>query len=314
MCISKQTYNIVKQVLKDRNYEDWQITYVPHGINHTNFFPIDKDHAQYEEFIKFKDSLIPKETKFVTFYNARNIRRKHTSDLILAYKTFCDKLSKEDAAKCLLLMHTDPIDENGTDLPAVINELCPMYPISFTNKRLLTVQELNYLYNLSDISANIASNEGFGLGTAESVMAGTPIVVNVTGGLQDQCGFKKSIKEYVMADDYNDDFQTNAEGKYHQHGEWAKPVFPAVRTLQGSVPTPYIFDDIVDYKECAEAIHYWWMMTDEDRADAGQKGREHFMKPEIGLSAESMGNNFIKDINTLLANWKPRKRIELFKI
>jgi glycosyltransferase involved in cell wall biosynthesis len=314
MCISKQTYNIVKQVLKDRNYEDWQITYVPHGINHTNFFPIDKDHAQYEEFIKFKDSLIPKETKFVTFYNARNIRRKHTSDLILAYKTFCDKLSKEDAAKCLLLMHTDPIDENGTDLPAVINELCPMYPISFTNKRLLTVQELNYLYNLSDISANIASNEGFGLGTAESVMAGTPIVVNVTGGLQDQCGFKKSIKEYVMADDYNDDFQTNAEGKYHQHGEWAKPVFPAVRTLQGSVPTPYIFDDIVDYKECAEAIHYWWMMSDGDRAEAGQKGREHFMKPEIGLSAESMGNNFIKDINTLLANWKPRKRIELFKI
>jgi hypothetical protein len=117
-----------------------------------------------------------------------------------------------------------------------------------------------------------------------------------------------------MADDYNDDFQTNAEGKYHQHGEWAKPVFPAVRTLQGSVPTPYIFDDIVDYKECAEAIHYWWMMSDEDRAEAGQKGREHFMKPEIGLSAESMGNNFIKDINTLLANWKPRKRIELFKI
>ena len=55
-------------------------------------------------------------------------------------------------------------------------------------------------------------------------------------------------------------------------------------------------------------------MSDEDRAEAGQKGREHFMKSEIGLSAESMGNNFIKDINTLLANWKPRKRIELFKI
>jgi glycosyltransferase involved in cell wall biosynthesis len=314
MCISKQTYNIVKQVLKDRNYEDWQITYVPHGINHTNFFPIDKDHAQYEEFIKFKDSLIPKETKFVTFYNARNIRRKHTSDLILAYKEFCDKLSKEDAAKCLLLMHTDPIDENGTDLPAVINELCPMYPISFTNKRLLSVQELNYLYNLSDISANIASNEGFGLGTAESVMAGTPIVVNVTGGLQDQCGFKKEDGTTLMASDYNDEFQTNAEKVYTSHGDWAKPVFPAVRTLQGSVPTPYIFDDIVDYKECAEAIYQWWMMSDEDRQLVGLKGREHFMKPEIGLSAESMGNNFIKDINTLLANWKPRKRIELFKI
>ena len=37
---------------------------------------------------------------------------------------------------------------------------------------------------------NMASNEGFGLGTCESLMAGTPIIVNVTGGLQDQCGFQ----------------------------------------------------------------------------------------------------------------------------
>ena len=211
-------------------------------------------------------------------------------------------------------MHTDPIDENGTDLVAVINELCPMYNVSFTNKRLLTTKELNYLYNAVDVTVNIASNEGFGLGTAESVMAGTPIVVNVTGGLQDQCGFKKNTKEFLMADDYTDAFQTNAEGTYQLHGEWVKPVFPAVRTLQGSVPTPYIFDDIVDYKECAEAIYYWWMMNDEDRVEAGLIGREHFMKPEIGLSAESMGNNFISNINTCLEKWQPRKRIELVKI
>lgn len=314
MCISKQTYNIVKQVLKDCNYKDWQITYVPHGINHNHFFPITKDHAQYADFIKFKDALIPKETEFITFYNARNIRRKHTSDLILAYKAFCDKLTPEDAAKCLLLLHTEPADENGTDLIAVIEEMCPMYPIKFTNNRLLTTQQLNYCYNLASISANIASNEGFGLGTAESVMAGTPIVVNVTGGLQDQCGFKKNSKEFLMAGDYNDVMPTNAEKVYELHGEWAKPVFPAVRTLQGSIPTPYIFDDIADYKECADAIYYWYMMNEEDRVEAGQIGREHFMKAEIGLSAESMGNNFIKDINTLLEKWQPRKRIELVKI
>ena len=314
MCISKQTHNIVKQVLKDCNYKDWQITYLPHGINHTQFYPIDQNHNEWVDFTKFKESIIPKEKTFVAFYNSRNIRRKHTSDLILAYKVFCDKLSKQDSDKCILLLHTDPIDENGTDLVAVINELCPMYNVSFTNKRLLTTKELNYLYNAVDVTVNIASNEGFGLGTAESVMAGTPIVVNVTGGLQDQCGFKKNTKEFLMADDYTDAFQTNAEGTYQLHGEWVKPVFPAVRTLQGSVPTPYIFDDIVDYKECAEAIYYWWMMNDEDRAKAGLIGREHFMKPEIGLSAESMGNNFISNINTCLEKWQPRKRIELVKI
>lgn len=314
MCISKQTYNIVKQVLKGANYQDWQVTYVPHGINHNNFFPIDATHPEWDKFQAFKKTLIPNHTKFVIFYNARNIRRKHTSDLILAYKEFCDKLTPEQAKECLLLMHTDPVDDNGTDLPAVINELCPSYTISFTNKRILTTQELNYLYNCADVTANIASNEGFGLGTAESVMAGTPIIVNVTGGLQDQCGFKTDKGRYLTHEDYTDEFPTNAEGKYQQHGEWVKPVFPAVRTLQGSIPTPYIFDDIVDYKECADAIYYWWMMNEEDRVEAGKIGREHFMKPETGLSAAVMGDYFIRDINEMFKKWQPRTRVELFKI
>jgi glycosyltransferase involved in cell wall biosynthesis len=213
-----------------------------------------------------------------------------------------------------LLLHTDPVDPNGTDLIAVINTLCPMYNISFTSNRVITVKELNLLYNLVDITANIASNEGFGLGTAESVMAGTPIVVNVTGGLQDQCGFKKEDGSYVMVDDFSDDFQTNAVGRYTEHGEWVKPVFPAVRTLQGSPLTPYIFDDIADYRDAADAIRYWYLKTPEERDAAGLLGRAHYMKPEIGLSAESMGNNFIKDINVVLEKWNPRKQIELVKI
>ena len=42
-----------------------------------------------------------------------------------------------------------------------------------------------FLYNIADVTINMASNEGFGLGTCESLMCGTPISVNVTGGLQD---------------------------------------------------------------------------------------------------------------------------------
>jgi len=44
---------------------------------------------------------------------------------------------------------------------------------------------LNLYYNSGDIILNIASNEGFGLASCEALRAGTPIVVNVTGGLQD---------------------------------------------------------------------------------------------------------------------------------
>ena len=311
MCISKQTHNIVKQCLKDKNYKDWQITYVPHGINEEQYFAIDESDTEYQEF---KKATLPAKAEFVTFFNARNIRRKHISDLILAYKKFCDTLSKEEAEKCLLLMHTDPVDENGTDLYAVINEMCPMYPVAFTSSRLLSTKQLNYLYNMSDVCANLASNEGFGLGTAEAVMAGTPIVVNVTGGLQDQCGFKKEDGTYITEKDYSDEFQTNADKKYTECGEWAIPVFPAVRTLQGSPATPYIFDDIADWEKAADALKEFHSMSKEERKARGLKGREYFLNPETGLSAKSMGNNFIKDINTMFENWTPRTRVELVKI
>ena len=311
MCISKQTHNIVKQCLKDKNYKDWQITYVPHGINEDQYFPIDESDAEYQEF---KKATLPAKAEFVTFFNARNIRRKHISDLILAYKKFCDSLSKEEAEKCLLLMHTDPIDENGTDLYAVINEMCPMYPVAFTGSRLLTTKQLNYLYNMADVCANLASNEGFGLGTAEAVMAGTPIVVNVTGGLQDQCGFKKEDGSYVTEKDFSDEFQTNADKKYTECGEWAIPVFPAIRTLQGSPATPYIFDDIADWEKAADALKAFYDMPKAERKARGLKGREYFLDPATGLSAKSMGNNFINDINTMFENWTPRTRVELVKI
>lgn len=314
MCISKQTNNIVKQVLKGTDLKDWQVKYVPHGINSNQFFPIDQSHPDWNEYTEFKSNLIGDNIDFIVFHNNRNIRRKHTSDLILAYKKFCDKLTKEQAAKCMLLLHTDPVDENGTDLPAVIKALCPDYRVSFTNKRMLTTKELNYLYNIADITANIASNEGFGLSTAESVMAGTPIVVNVTGGLQDQCGFKKPTGEYLTEEDYTDEMPTNADRIYTEHGEWCMPCFPAVRTLQGSVPTPYIFDDIADYNEAAEAIHYWYSLDKNEIKRRGAVGREHFLLKETGLSAVEMGNRFIESMNICFENWQPRKKVELHKI
>jgi len=313
MCISKQTYNIVKQVLKNTKHEDWQVTYVPHGINQNAFYPIDENHPEWNDLQEFRKELVGDDIDFITFYNARNIRRKHTSDLILGFKEFCDTLPKEKADKCLLLMHTEQVDDNGTDLPAVINELCP-YKVKFTSNRIISTKELNYLYNISDVTANIASNEGFGLGTAESVMAGTPIVVNVTGGMQDQCGFKNDDGNYLTEYDYNDEFQTNAVKRYTRHGEWVEPVFPAVRTLQGSPPTPYIFDDIADFRDCAVALKTWYNRERTERKRRGKVGREWMLSKETGLSAESMGERFTKDMNTAFANWNPRVKVELIKI
>ena len=69
------------------------------------------------------------------------------------------------------------------------DQLLPDHPVTFTQPNMST-EELNLYYNSGDLIVNLTSNEGFGLATCEGMRAGLPIVVNVTGGLQDQCGFE----------------------------------------------------------------------------------------------------------------------------
>jgi glycosyltransferase involved in cell wall biosynthesis len=305
-CISKQTYGIVHRVGKmidevtHKPLEDWQISYVPHGINPKVFKPLDNVSDDIKKLI-FGD----KEYDFVLFYNNRNIRRKQPSDVIYSYKLFCDKLPKEHSDKCLLLMHTAAVDENGTDLPAVIEALCP-YDVKFTGLKL-EQDKLNEIYNLVDCTINIANNEGFGLTTAESLMAGTPIIVNVTGGLQDQCGFNYSADNYIT-------FGTLHDRKTHGstlHGEWAFPIWPSAINLNGSVPTPYIFDDRVNDDEVANTISTVYAQGRPERKRRGLLGREFMIK---NLSSDIMNNSLIEGIERVFENYKPRKRFDLYKI
>jgi glycosyltransferase involved in cell wall biosynthesis len=305
--ISKQTYGIVHRVGKlidevtYKPLEDWQISYVPHGINPDVFKPIDKISDEINQFLFSK-----KKYDFILFYNNRNIRRKQPSDVIYSYRLFCDMLPKEQSEKCLLLMHTSPVDDNGTDLNAVKDAICADYDVKFTNIKL-EQDKLNELYNASDCTINIANNEGFGLATAESLMAGTPIVVNVTGGLQDQCGFNYTADDYIT-------FGTLHNRKSHGstlHGEWVVPVWPSAINLNGSVPTPYIFDDRVNDDEVANAIAEVYSWGKESRKERGLKGREFAIEH---LSAKVMCNKMVEGIEKTLKNYKPKERFNLYKI
>ena len=313
MNISRQTVNIVDNVCQKKPRTDWDNTYVPHGINHTYFMPIDSLHKDYDKVSKFRQHVFGgKKYDFVVFWNNRNIRRKLPGDVVMAFKTFCDMLPKDESKKCALVMHTQPVDENGTDLPQVVNEMCPDYDVIFSNEKLDNNQ-MCWMYNMADVTINIASNEGFGLGTCESLMCGTPIVVNVTGGLQDQCGFKKEDGSYLTVDDYNDDFQSNHRGKYKEHGEWVFPVFPSNISLQGSPPTPYIYDDRPSFEDAADGLKHFYDMGADGRQECGEKGVEFVQLEEIGMTAEHMSNRFIKDMDTAFEKWTPRKRYTLFK-
>jgi glycosyltransferase involved in cell wall biosynthesis len=313
-CISKQTYNIVKQVLGE-DAKDKVITYLPHGIDHVKkFYPIAEDNVEGQTLMNnVKEGILNnQEVDFVVFYNARNLRRKMTSDVLLAYDHFLSQLPKEKADRCRIVMHTAPVDENGTDLPVVIRDVVPNVKAIFSNQQV-DASVLNALYNVADVTINLASNEGFGLGTCESMLAGTPIVVNVTGGLQDQCGFTNDDGEYLDPEkDFTFEWGSNHDGRFRNHGEWAFPVFPTSRALQGSPLTPYIFDDRCDWKDAGNQLLELYNMTREERKRRGMSGREYAMGPGM-MTAEKMGELFVEHINTTLENWTPRERYTLVK-
>ena len=305
-CISKQTYGIVHRVGKMldestwKPLEDWQIKYVPHGINPDVFKPI----KEVDSEIK-KSLLGDKNYKFILFYNNRNIRRKQPSDVIYAFKLFCDKLTKEEADNCLLLMHTAAVDENGTDLPAVINALAPNCNVKFTGMKL-EQDKLNEIYNFVDCTINIANNEGFGLTTAESLMAGTPIIANVTGGLQDQMGFNFNEDDYISIESLH-----HKDWRDQKHGEWVIPIWSAAINLNGSVPTPYIFDDRVNVDDVSTAIMKMYEFGEKKRKKIGLKGREFMIN---NLSNKIMCDKMIEGIDTTIEKFTPRKRFDLYKI
>ena len=173
------------------------------------------------------------------------------------------------------------------------------------------------MYNLADVTINMASNEGFGLGTCESLMAGTPIIVNVTGGLQDQCGFKIDGK-FVTYKDYDEIKSFHDDRKWKDNssltwGDWVKPIWPSNRSLAGSIPTPYIFDDRCRFDDAGQAIKDWYDEGKEKRKEYGMKGHDFVMSEQSMMSGTAMSNNFIKQMDNAFDKWESRKRFSIFK-
>ena len=305
MAISKQTYGINKRLLPE--YEDWQITYVPHGISERRFHKVEDDDTSLLDF-DAKYGLSDKTFKIL--YSNRNIRRKMPGDVLLAYKYFMDELTPEQREECVLIFHCAPIDENGTDLPRVQKHLCPDYDICFTydlENRPFNDSEMNLLFNSSDVYINLASNEGFGLGSCEAMTVGTPIIVNVTGGLQDQCGFRKDGK-LLIPDDYIE-LGSNHDGTYTEHGEWVFPVYPSNKSLQGSPATPYIWDDRCKPEDAAVQLRKLYDLGREQRKRLGSIGTDFCRENQ--MTAKAMGQNFIDSMNGAFKNWKPESKYHM---
>lgn len=308
--ISKQTVLINELVLGDRASEK-VIKYVPHGINHEQFYPIEP--GTDAGFDNMKSTLFKgKEIDFVVFWNSRNIRRKNPADVIAAYRYFCNLLTPEQSKRCALLMHTQPIDQNGTDLIAVRDAICDPETMNvFFSSQVLNTTQMNWLYNLADVTMLISCNEGWGLSLTESMMAGTMIVGNVTGGMQDQMRFQDETGKWFTPDAK---VPSNHRGTYQHCGDWACPVFPSNISITGSPSTPYIYEDRVDPTSVGHMLHWVYSIGAEDRARRGQLARQWVTSDESMMSAEWMSKNITDGIEETIAKFVPRKKFDILRV
>ena len=322
LCINRQTHQMIKNLLgKDvfdlyNNEYDDSLTrlpilldYVPHGQNDEVFYKLEENN---EKVKKLKFDLFQEKANdinFICLYNSRNIRRKMLIDLILAYRDFC--LEDDNRRKTTgLILHTDTRDENGTDLPIVIEDLTDDLNIVIYDKKI-PPEDMNVMYNLANVTINIASNEGFGLASLESIMSETMVINSVTGGLQDSMRMEDEYGRWI---EFNEDFLSNHIGRYTKCGDWAIPVFPKTISCQGSIPTPYIFDDRVTWWDVSKAIKMVFDMTPKERERRGKIGRNWVLSNESRMSIGKMSEVIIKDIELLLSHWVSTRTVELIDV
>ncbi len=294
MCpLSLKTYGLLQDMEKLGLYRG-RYKYLPHAVPSDVFKPVSEDDIMAYR----RQRLGPHwNKKFIIFWNNRNARRKMSGDVIGIARSFADEVGTQNVA---LFMQTQTKDPEGQDLIAVAKKFGFDQNLIVSEQRV-PAEELNMFYNSADCTINIANNEGFGLGTLESLMCGTPIVLQMTGGLQFQIGdWWEGLTDFT-----DQDKLTAIARKKFQNGEgkwWGAPVFPASRSCTGSQPIPYIYDDRVSYEDTVRALVKLYNMGRPARRALGLQAREWATKR---FNMQEMIQSFDEVITAAIAEWKP---------
>ena len=256
VCISKVTHEIVKTVAPNVDS-----VYLPHAVNGEWFKPLGAD---VRKRIR-KDAMGIEDDKFIFFWNNRNARRKQSGSVIFWFKKFLDRVGHD---KATLLMHTDPHDGHGQNLIHIMEHLGLDNGEVYFSTAKMPFDKLAEVYNAVDCTINISDAEGFGLATLESLSCGVPIVVNMTGGLQEQV--------------------TDGENWFGIGLE------PSSKAVIGSQDVPYIYEDRISEDDFVDALVKMYEMSPEERAKLGAAGREHVLK---NYNFETFNNDWIKTID-----------------
>ena len=269
--ISKLTQDIVETVCPEVYSR-----YLPHSVESDIFKPLPEEEVAAFRKDHFPDEKNPEKTLF--FWNNRNARRKLSGTLLWWFKEFLDDVGHDNAA---LIMHTDPKDPYGQDLVAMIRDLGLEDGQVLLSTKKVEKRLLSFMYNMCDCTLNISDAEGFGLSTFESLSSATPIIVTMTGGLQEQV--------------------TDGE-------EWfGVGLEPNSKAIIGSQDVPYIYEDRVSKEDFHAALKKIHDMSREERKALGQKGRDHVLK---NYNYDDYCNNWVEIIDDICeknGSWENRK-------
>ena len=272
--ISKVTRDVVNEVAPEV-----ENVYLPHAVDSDIFRKIDEEDIKNFAVESFPEHY--NEDRVIFFWNNRNARRKQSGSVLWWFNEWAEKIGPE---KVQLIMHTEPKDPNGQDLEAIVRQLNADDGRIILSTQKVPPEVLSMLYNLADCTINIADAEGFGLATLESLSCETPIIVNMTGGLQEQV--------------------TDGE-------EWfGIGIEPASKAVIGSQQVPYIYEDRVSKEDFHAALDSMYALTREERKELGQKGRQHVLK---NYNFEKFRNDWVQLIDKVVeerGSWEDRKNYD----
>lgn len=261
--ISKVTSDIVRTVAPSVDEE-----YLPHAVHPEIFKPLGEE--EYKEFAQ--------KGKTMFFWTNRNARRKMSGSVLWWYKEFLDKVGHD---KAFLLMHTDPKDPNGQDLEAIARELgLTRDNFSISNAKV-PPNILAKFYNAADATINISDAEGFGLSALESLSCGTPVVVNMTGGLQEQVTDGKEFFGVGIA--------------------------PSSKAIIGSQEVPFIYEDRISKEDFIAALEKIHNMTRSERKELGSKGRKHVENNYNFSKFCEKWDTILTEVHEKHGSWENRK-------
>ena len=274
--ISKVTHDIVNNV--SPNVENH---YVPHAVDSNIFYPLtDSDITELK-----KKQFGENDARMTFFWNNRNARRKMSGSLIFWFNEFAEEVGPENVR---LLMHTDPNDPHGQNLSEIVANLGAEDGRILISKEKVSPEVLSSMYNMSDCTLNISDAEGFGLATLESLSCQTPIIVNMTGGLQEQV--------------------TNGE-------DWfGIGIQPASKAIIGSQQVPFIYEDRISKEDFIAALKKMYNMTPGERKLLGMKGRNHVLENYNFNNFRKQWVNLVDSIVENHGSWETRKGYQAWEI